>query len=162
MDEIRALIGPDESAEPWQMCIRALIIFAFGLFCLRLAGRRTFSQATPLDIFVAIVVGSNLSRVMTGKASFFGGLAATLLLVVLHRLLAMATLRWNTLARWVKTAPVVLVEDGRIDPAALRRHGLSQQDLEEGLRMEQVEDCADVRLATLEAGGKISVVRKPG
>jgi uncharacterized membrane protein YcaP (DUF421 family) len=33
-----------------------------------------------------------------------------------------------------------------------------QADLVEGLRMEQVERVEDVRLATLEAGGKISVV----
>ncbi len=160
MDWFRALIGPDESAEPWQICVRAVIIFAFGLLCVRIAGRRTFAQATPLDIIVAIVVGSNLSRIMTGKASFFGGLSATLLVVVLHRALAMATVHWNPLAAFMKSAPVVLVRDGQIDWAALRRHGLSREDLEEGLRMEQEESCENVRLATLEAGGTISVVRK--
>jgi len=162
MEYIRALIGPDESAEPWQICVRAVIVFVFGLACLRIAGRRTFSQATPLDIFIAIVVGSNMSRIMTGKASFFGGLAATLLLVALHRLLAMATLRSNLLARIVKVAPTVLVRDGVIDRDAMRRHGISQADLEEGLRLEQVEDCQDVRLATLEGGGTISVVKRAG
>jgi len=160
MEWIRSVIGPDESAEPWQICVRAVVIFAFGLICVRIAGRRTFSQATPLDIIVAIVVGSNLSRIMTGKASFFGGLAATLLLVVLHRAVAMATLHWNWLAAIVKGAPVTLVRDGQIDRAALRRHGLSREDLEEGLRLEQEESCENVRLAMLEGGGKISVIRK--
>jgi uncharacterized membrane protein YcaP (DUF421 family) len=74
----------------------------------------------------------------------------------------MATLRWNPIAMLVKSAPTVLVKDGRVDREALRRHGLSQQDLEEGLRMEQVEDCKNVRLAMLEGGGKISVVKKSG
>jgi uncharacterized membrane protein YcaP (DUF421 family) len=160
METIRALIGPDESAEPWQICVRAVIIFVFGLICLRLAGRRTFSQSTPLDIFVAIVVGSNLSRIMTGKASFFGGLGATLIIVVLHRALAMATLRWNVLARFLKSAPVPLVHDGQQDREAMHRHGIAVADLEEGLRLEQVRSCDEVELATLEASGKISVVRK--
>ena len=160
MEWLRSVIGPDDSAAVWQICVRAVIIFVFGLLCVRIAGRRTFAQATPLDIIVAIVVGSNLSRIMTGRASFFGGLAACLLLVVLHRALAMATLRWNGLATLVKGGPVVLVRDGRIDEAALRRHELSRDDLEEGLRMEQEENCDNVRLATLEAGGKISVVRR--
>ena len=45
----------------------------------------------------------------------------------------------------------------------MRRHAIGQADLIEGLRMEQVERIEDVRLATLEAGGKISVVpAKPG
>jgi uncharacterized membrane protein YcaP (DUF421 family) len=160
MDFVRVLIGPDESAAPWQICVRAVLVFIFGIICLRIAGRRTFSQATPLDIFVAVVVGSNLSRIMTGKASFFGGLAATLVIVVLHRALAYATLRWNLIAKVVKGAPVPLVRNGELDRRAMSRHGIALADLEEGLRLEQTRSCEDVELATLEASGKISVVRK--
>ena len=163
MEFIRALIGPDTGdASPAQLCARAVILFVFGIVCLRIAGRRTFSQASPLDIVVAIVVGSNLSRAMTGKAPFFGGLAATLVIVVLHRLLAMATLRWSTVARWIKCEPVVLLRDGVADRAAMARHGISEADLAEGLRMEQIEHQRDAHLAVLEGGGKISVVPKSG
>lgn len=160
MEIVRALIGPDDNAEPWQICIRALVVFVFGVLALRIAGRRTFSQATPLDIFVAIVVGSNLSRIMTGKASFFGGLGATLVLVVLHRALAMATLRWNLVAKVLKSTPVPLVRDGKEDRRTMDRHGIGMADLEEALRLEQARNCDEVELATLEASGKISVLRK--
>jgi uncharacterized membrane protein YcaP (DUF421 family) len=159
MEPLRALIGPDTGdAAIWQLCVRALILLPFGVLCIRIAGRRTFSQMAPLDIIVAIIIGSNLSRAMTGKAPFLGGLAATLVVVILHRLLAMASLRWGVIARLVKCTPVVLVRDGRVDTQAMARHGLGQVDLDEGLRMEQVESAADVRRATLEACGKISVV----
>jgi uncharacterized membrane protein YcaP (DUF421 family) len=124
------------------------------------AGRRTFSHTTPFDIVVAIIVGSNLSRAMTGRAPFLPAIAATLTLVVLHRLLAMATLRWNLLSRILKSTPAVLVRDGVVDEKALIRHGLSRADLLEGLRLEQVEKPQDVRLATLEGAGRISVVPK--
>ena len=70
----------------------------------------------------------------------------------------MATLRWNWLAAALKSKPAVLVRDGAVDAMALRRHGLSMDDLLEGLRLEQVELPAEVKLATLEAGGRISVV----
>lgn len=161
MEPLRALIGPDTGdATTWQLCVRALILLPFGVLCIRIAGRRAFSQMAPLDIIVAIIIGSNLSRAMTGKAPFLGGLAATLVVVILHRLLAMASLRWGVLARLVKGAPVVLVRDGQVDTQSMARHGIGQADLDEGLRMEQVEDTADVQLATLEAGGKISVVPK--
>jgi len=161
MEMIRVLIGPDNGdASVLQLCVRALVLFVFGIVCIRIAGRRTFSQISPLDIIVAIVIGSNISRAMTGKAPFFGGLAATLVIAVLHRLLAMATLRWNLLARWIKCGPVVLVRDGVADEAAMARHEISDADLAEGLRIEQIDKIGDVRLATLEGGGKISVVPK--
>jgi uncharacterized membrane protein YcaP (DUF421 family) len=121
MDVIRQLIGPDESANAYQMCVRALLLFVVGIFYIRVAGRRTFAQYSPLDIIVALIVGSNLSRLMTGKAAFFPGLAATLLLVVLHRLVAMAALRWGWLGRLVKARPIRIIVDGRADPHAMKR-----------------------------------------
>jgi uncharacterized membrane protein YcaP (DUF421 family) len=161
VDAFRALIGPENGdATWWQLSIRAVILFVVGVIYLRIAGRRTFSKATPLDIIVALIVGSNLSRAMTGKAPFLPSLAATLTLVLLHRAAAYATLRWNWLAKLMKVGPTVLVRDGEVDEAALRRHGLSHEDLAEGLRLEQAADPAEVRLATLEGGGRISVVPK--
>jgi uncharacterized membrane protein YcaP (DUF421 family) len=161
MELLYRLIGPEDGAPTWwQLSLRAIILFVLGVVYLRIAGRRTFSQATPLDIVVAIIVGSNLSRTMTGKAPFLPALAATLVLVVLHRLVAMATLRWSWLAALMKSGPAVLLRDGQIDEAALRRHGISRADLEEGLRLEQAEAPQDVHLATLEGGGRISVVPK--
>ena len=159
MDTLRALIRPDDGQVTWeQLCCRAVLLFFFGVICVRLAGRRTFSQATPLDIVVALIVGSNISRMMTGKAPVIPGLAATLVLVLLHRLLAMSTLHWNTLAKWLKLRPAVLIREGKVDQRALRKHGLSMDDLLEGLRLEQTDGPENVRLATLEGGGRISVL----
>jgi uncharacterized membrane protein YcaP (DUF421 family) len=161
MTWLSALVGPDDGTPAtWQFCVRALLLLPYGILCIRIAGRRTFSNLTPLDIFVAIVVGSNISRAMTGKAPFLPALTATLLLVVLHRLLAMSTVHSNLLARFIKGRPVQLVRDGKIDRAALRSNHLSEDDLTEGLRMEQAARVEDVALATFERGGKISVVPK--
>lgn len=161
MEWVQSIVGSDQgSPSTAQLCARAVILFIYGMACIRIAGRRTFSSLTPLDIIVAIIVGSNISRAMTGKAPFLPALAATLLLVVLHRLVAMATVRWNPLASFVKGRSTVLIKDGRIDAEAMKRHGISTADLMEGLRMEQVRHADEVELATLERGGKISVVRR--
>lgn len=159
MSWLQMIVGPDDgSASVAQFCVRALLLFAFGILCIRVAGRRTFSNLSPLDIIVAIVVGSNISRAMTGKAPFVPTLAATLLLVALHRSLAMATVHSNALAWLIKGKPAALVRNGVPDRAAMRRYNVSEDDLLEGLRMEQAERIEDVRLATIERGGKISVV----
>jgi uncharacterized membrane protein YcaP (DUF421 family) len=139
-----------------QLSVRAVLIFAFGILCIRVAGRRTFSQAAPLDIIVYFIVGSNLSRIMVGKADVFPGMAATLSLVILHRVLAYLTLRKNVLSTWIKGRPTVLVREGIVDEAAMKRHGISQDDLPEALRLKQIESVEEVRLAMLERSGKIS------
>jgi uncharacterized membrane protein YcaP (DUF421 family) len=161
MELLRGLIGPDNGeTSTAQLCVRGVIVLVLGIAYIRIAGRRTFSQGSPLDIVVAVIVGSNLSRAMTGRAPFWEGLAATLLLVVLHRVLAMATVRWTWLADFVKGKPAVLVRDGALQRKTMWRHAVSEADLMEGLRQEQADDPKKVRQATLENSGRISVVPK--
>lgn len=61
----------------WQESIRAAIIFLYGLVLIRFLGRRAFGKQLSLDILLAIVIGSNLSRAMTGDAPFFQTIIAT-------------------------------------------------------------------------------------
>ncbi len=160
MDSLQILIGPDNgNASSWQLCVRAILLFIFGIVCIRVAGRRTFSQYSPLDIIVAVAMGSNISRMMTGRAQFLAGAAATLTLAVLHRLVAMATLYWPTLGRWVKCQSVELIRDGVVFRDRLKSHAISDADLLEALRLENVDEPAKVALAVLEGGGRISVVK---
>lgn len=161
MDILRTLIGPDDGYQTMaQLSVRAVAMFVFGILCVRIAGRRTFSQAAPLDIIVYLIVGSNLSRIITGNANVFPTMAATLTLVVLHRLLAYASLHKNPVSSLIKSNPTVLVRDGVADAQALAREGLSQDDLLEALRLKQVGRIEDARLATLERSGKVSVLPK--
>ena len=159
METLRVLIGPDEHGQTVaQLSFRAVVLLFFGILCVRIAGRRTFSQATPLDIIVALIVGGNLSRVMTGGAPFWPSLAATLLLVACHRALAMAALKWPTVGHWLKTEPVVILRDGEPDARAMSQHGISRADLQESLRTHQLERPEDVHVATMERGGRISII----
>lgn len=158
---ITKIIGPDEAAPSTpQLCIRACVLFLYGLLCMRIAGRRSFSSLSPFDIFIAIVVGSNISRVMTGKVPFVASLAATMVVVVMHRLLAMATMRSNWLSHFVKGEADVLVRNGVIDRQAMLRHDVSQDDLDEALRLQKIECIEDAGLVTFERGGKVSAIAR--
>lgn len=142
-----------------QECARALVIFTYGLLAVRLSGRRIFARWSALDIVVSIVVGSNLSRALTGSAPLIGTILATTLLLALHGLLAQLAARSAWVSRWVEGAPIPLGRDGRPDPVALRTHGVSQIDLAEALRAAGLTTPAGARLLMLEPSGKISVLR---
>ncbi len=161
MNIVRDLIGPDDGYQTaLQLSLRALFLFAFGVLCVRIAGRRTFSQAAPLDIIVYLIVGSNLSRIMIGGAHVLPSLAATLTLVVLHRLLAYATLRWSLLADWIKAKPKVVIQGGDPQFDVLAAEGISEADLLESLRLHGISAADQVDLAVLERNGHISAIRK--
>lgn len=160
MDALTALVSPHDGANLILFCVRTVIVLAFGIVCIRVAGRTTFSQLSPLDIVVAVAAGSNLSRAMTGSTPFLPSLGATLLLVALHRGLAWWASRWRPLSFLIKGRAVTIIRDGVVDPAVMKRHRISTDDLHEAIRLGGAGAVSDVRLAVLEDGGHISVVRK--
>ena len=160
MDALRELFGTTGAVTWGQECLRAVLVFAYGLVLVRVAGRRAFARWSALDIVVSIIVGSNLSRALTGSADLWGTLLATTLLMALHLCLACAAARWRGVSRLVEGASIALSSGGAVDARALVRHAVSETDLQEALRSAGVEGTAETRLVVLEPSGKISVLKR--
>jgi uncharacterized membrane protein YcaP (DUF421 family) len=160
MNLIHAILGPDSrQLALGQECARAVVVLLVGVALIRLSGKRTFSRESPLDIVVTIVIGSNLSRALTGSAPFFGTLAASAVMVATYHLLTHACQRMPVLSRLLKGEPVRLVTDGVVDPDAMRRQAIAESDLHEALRIQSVGQIDEARLVTLENNGQISVLK---
>lgn len=142
-----------------QELARAVLVFAYGLALVRLAGRRVFAQWSALDIIVAIVTGSSLSRALTGAADLLGTLAAMTLLIGLHWALTQVSARSVRLSALLEGGSVALGEGGRIDGRTRIRHGVSASNLEEALRSAGLRDMSDASLVVLEPSGKISILK---
>ncbi len=140
-----------------QLCARAVLILFYGLFVVRLVGRRVFGKWAALDIVVAIVVGSNLSRAMTGNAPLWGTLAATTVLMVVHILLAQLAARSRAASRWFEGRPIVLAREGHADRRSWTRHSVSAADIEEALRRHGLAQLSEAQELVLEPSGTISV-----
>jgi uncharacterized membrane protein YcaP (DUF421 family) len=131
---------------------------------LRLSGRRTFAHMSAIDLIISIIVGSNLSRAMTGGVPLWGTLASVAVLVALHLVLAYAVARSPRLACLVEGDAVLLSQDGAIRESARLRSQISMGDLEESLRGHGLDGLAELgktRKLVLEPSGKISVIKAP-
>ena len=164
MDELQWLhlaIGREgQDITWWQMSLRAAVIFLCGLVLVRLAGRRVFGKWGALDILLAVIIGSNLSRAITGSAPFLPTLCATLVLVLLHSVQVYAAVWAPRVGELVKGRPTLLVRDGLVDHGALRRHGIGSGDLDQALRCGGVSRVEEVAAAHLERNGTISVLKR--
>lgn len=158
---LEAVFGETGHVTWAQECARAVLIFAYGLVLVRFAGRRAFGKWAALDIVVSIIVGSNLSRALTGGADLWGTLAATTLLMFLHWVLSQAAARSEALSSLLEGEAIHLGGQGRLDRGALVRNGLSGADLAEALREAGLEDAKGARKILLEPSGKIAVIKAP-
>lgn len=159
MGALEFVFGPTGHISWWQECARAAVIFAYGLALVRLAGRRVFGRWAALDIVVAIMVGSNLSRALTGTAPLGGTLAASALLVALHWALAQGVARSKWLSQLLEGRMIELARAGKVERSQILQHAISGSDIEEALRQTGVEQISQTRLIALEPSGKITVVK---
>ncbi len=144
----------------WQMSLRAAIIFFYAVLLYRMAPRRSFSNLSALDIVITVVLGSSLSRALTGNAPLLPTLIATALVVALYTGMTALAPRSKLVSRMAKGRPIRLVKDGKADWRAIRAAQLGEHDITEQLRLNGVRDISEVEEAYLERNGDISVIAK--
>jgi uncharacterized membrane protein YcaP (DUF421 family) len=154
------LFGNQHHVDAAQMAARTVVVFGYGLLLVRLFGRRMFGKWSALDVIVSLIVGSSLSRALTGSAPLWETLLAMGLLMLMHWVLAHAAARSGALSRLFEGRESLLGRDGAVDPRALKRHAVSATDLLESLRQAGIDDASQARLIVLEPSGKITVLTK--
>ncbi|HWF00686.1 MAG TPA: YetF domain-containing protein [Caulobacteraceae bacterium] len=157
--DISSIFGAARHVGPAQECARAVVIFVYGYVAVRLVGRRVFGKWAALDIVVSVIIGSNLSRALTGSAHLLGTMAATTVVLALHWALAQLACRQPRLSRLIEGRPFDLAQDGELRAAMLHRWSISQADIDEALRARGVARLEPADRLVLEPSGGISLLR---
>lgn len=149
-----------ETSVPWwEFVVRGVIVYVFLLIFLRLTGKRQTGQFAPFDLVLLLILSNAVQNSMNaGDNSLVGGLVSALTLIGCHVMLAQLTFRFQRLERLIDGTPQVLVRDGQVDAALMRKELLSTDDLEAALRAGGCLDVHEVARATIETNGQITVV----
>src|SRR5207237_10880577 len=78
---------PREHLELHQIAARAAVVYLAGVIVVRIGKSRLISRTTSLDVILGFILGSLLSRGITGHASLSGTILASTIIVVVHWLL---------------------------------------------------------------------------
>jgi uncharacterized membrane protein YcaP (DUF421 family) len=152
---------PGQSIGLIDMCLRAALVYVAVLVMVRLGHKRLLGRSTAFDIVLGIILGSVVSRAITGNAPFFPALAAGMTLILLHSAFSALAIRSAVFARWITGRPRILIRAGALDARQLRRARISEEDLREAVRLSAgLEELEKVQSARLERNGEISVVKK--
>lgn len=140
-----------------QMLARAVVVYLYAIVLLRLADKRFLGRHSAVDVVLGFMLGSLLSRAVTGNSPFLPTLAGSAGLVMVHWLFAGIAARWDGFGTLVKGHARRLVRDGKVDTVRMRKSGISRADLQQALRSAGLGDDLDrIREAVLERDGSIS------
>ena len=141
--------------------LRAVVVFMFLLFLMRIVGRRELSSLEPFDLVLLIVIGDLVQQGVTqSDHSLTGAMMSAGTFGVLVVVVSYLSFRFRRLRPVVEGEPMVVVQDGKPIERNLRRERITLEELAASARKQQIASLEDVEWAVLETSGQISFIRK--
>ena len=143
------------------IALRAAFLYAFVVILMRVMGRRELSSLSPLDLVLLIVLGDAIQQGMTqDDYSVTGAVIAVSTIAVVQVGISYLSFRSRRARRVLEGEPVVIIEDGKLIERNLRRERLTEDEIAEKMRMQQIASVEDVEWGILESSGNMSFIPK--
>lgn len=143
--------------------LRPIIVYAFLVVGLRLAGKRELAQLNPFDLVVLLVLSNTVQNAIIGNDnSVTGGVIGATTLLVVNYLLVRYLYSHRGLDELVEGKSDYLIRSGRLNQGLMRRELITEAELQAAARKQGIFSLTMVENATLEPGGAISFkLREP-
>ncbi|QYF95272.1 DUF421 domain-containing protein [Massilia sp. PAMC28688] len=143
--------------------MRVIIVGFFAyvglVILLRMSGNRTLSKMNSFDLIVTVAFGSTLATILLNKdVSLAVGMAALALLVVLQLIITWCSVRSSVISDMVKTAPTVLLIDGKLCHEDMKRTRVTAEEVLAAVRKHGYGSLEPIDAVILESDGSLSVV----
>ncbi|MFV0923798.1 DUF421 domain-containing protein [Sphingomonas parapaucimobilis] len=141
--------------------LRASVTFAALYLLLRLLGKREIGQLTPFELVVIVVMGDLVQQGVThNDFSLTGSILAIATFAFWALVMSWATYLSPRLETLLDGRPQVIIRDGELIEANLRRDRITRAEVEAEMRLAGIAHMSQVAWAILETQGKISFIRK--
>jgi uncharacterized membrane protein YcaP (DUF421 family) len=141
--------------------LRATVIFLALYALVRLMGKRELGQMTPFELIVLVVIGDLIQQGVTqNDFSMTGAVIAISTIAFWALAMSWASYLWPRAERLLEGEPRVVVRDGELLSANLRRNRLTRSEIESEMRLAGIGHLDDVAWAILEPRGKISFIQR--
>jgi uncharacterized membrane protein YcaP (DUF421 family) len=143
------------------IALRGIVIFWFLVFVTRVMGRRELSSLSAFDLILLVVLGDAIQQGLTqDDYSVTGTIIAVSTIAALQVGTSYVSFRSRRARKVLEGLPLVLVQDGRIIEANLKRERLDEDEVATEMRLQQIGSFDDVAWAILETNGSISFIEK--
>jgi uncharacterized membrane protein YcaP (DUF421 family) len=143
-----------------ELVLRASAMYVFVFVAMRLF-RRQAGALNTADLLVAVLVADAAQNAMASEyRSLTEGVVLVATIFGWNYGLDWLAYRFRPVHQLLNPAPLLLIENGRIQWANLRTEMLTKADLTEHLREQGVADISEVRQCYLESDGHLSVIKR--
>jgi uncharacterized membrane protein YcaP (DUF421 family) len=143
------------------IALRAVFLYAFVILLLRVMGRRELSSLTAVDLVLLIVLGDAIQQGLTqDDYSVTGAVIAVSTIAAIQVGTSYLSFRSRRVRRIVEGEPIVIIENGALIERNMKRERLTEGDVAEEMRGQQIASVEDVQWGILESNGTMSFIPK--
>jgi len=147
----------------WAPIARTIIVttatYVALVILVRISGQRTLARMTTFDFILAVTLGSAFGRVVTAtEVGALDAIVALGVLIGIQWLLILLRARVRAVGALLTPRPSLVYHDGRLQPTAMRRHRLTEDDVLVNLREKGFGSLAEVHTIVLEPDGDFSII----
>jgi uncharacterized membrane protein YcaP (DUF421 family) len=143
------------------IALRALFLYAFVIFVMRVIGRRELSSLSAVDLVLLIVLGDAIQQGLTqDDYSVTGAVIAVSTIAAVQVGSSYLGFRSSRARKVLEGEPIVIVQDGKLIDKNLKRERMTSDEVAEEMRMQQIASFDEVQWAIVENKGQISFVKK--
>jgi uncharacterized membrane protein YcaP (DUF421 family) len=143
------------------IALRAVFLYAFVIFLLRVMGRRELSSLTAVDLVLLIVLGDAIQQGLTqDDYSVTGAVIAVSTIAAVQVGVSYLSFRSRRARRILEGEPIVIIENGALIERNLKRERLTEGDVAEEMRGQQIGSVEEVQWGILESNGTMSFIPK--
>ena len=141
--------------------LRAVLLYVFILFILRMTGKRQIADLQPFDLIITMAIADLASTAIADTdIPLLYSVVPILALYLVQQAMAFLSLRSRRFRTFVCGSPLLLVREGVLQEGIMRQANYTVSDLSDHLRAQQVFDLKSVQYAILETNGSLSVLEK--
>ena len=140
--------------------LRASFVYFFLLLVVRVLGKREIGNTSAFDLIVALILGEVVDEIIYGDVTILQGVVAIVVVAIWHLVNSWASFKSEIIDKITGAPPTILVKNGQIQRKNIAKERLNEEELLSELRMMGVEDVKEVKQATLEPNGKVSVLQE--
>jgi uncharacterized membrane protein YcaP (DUF421 family) len=143
------------------IALRGIVLYAFVVFILRVIGRRELSSLSAIDLVLLIVLGDAIQQGLTqDDYSVTGAVIVVSTIAALQVGTSYVSFRSRRARRVLEGEPIVIVQDGKLIERNMRRERLTEDEVAEEMRAQQIASVEDVEWGILETNGTMSFIPK--
>jgi len=141
--------------------LRPIIVYAFLVIGLRLAGKRELVQLNPFDLVVLLTLSNTVQNAIIGDDnSVSGGIIGATSLLICNYLVVRFLYDHRKLDQLVEGKSDILIENGKVRTEHLKTELITMAQLEAAARKQGFGSLSEVEQCVLEPGGTLTFLGK--